>query len=153
MDIALENLFPVILIAVFIVRMILSARRPGKDARNAADRKQESAPVPVKKEKPEPGDFVPHWLEGEPAVKQAAPKKRRSLAEEFLSPENRDRSSPAAAVPRPAPESRDRSSPAAAVPAPESRAGRFPENLGYLPPLKQALVLGEILGPPKGLKG
>jgi hypothetical protein len=33
---------------------------------------------------------------------------------------------------------------------PRRRASRFPENLAYLPPLKQALVLAEILGPPKG---
>jgi hypothetical protein len=29
------------------------------------------------------------------------------------------------------------------------RAGSFPQNLEYLPPLKRALVLSEILGPPK----
>jgi hypothetical protein len=37
--------------------------------------------------------------------------------------------------------------------APKAAAGggaAFPQNLEYLPPLKRALVLSEILGPPKG---
>jgi hypothetical protein len=40
--------------------------------------------------------------------------------------------------------------PAAAAKAPKE-AGAFPGNLESLPPLKRAVVLSEILGPPKGL--
>jgi hypothetical protein len=32
-----------------------------------------------------------------------------------------------------------------------ARGKSFPENLSYLPPLKRAIVLAEILGSPKGL--
>jgi hypothetical protein len=56
---------------------------------------------------------------------------------------------PAAAV-HPAtakPAQRTAEAPATAAPV---RSGRFPGNLEYLPPLKRALVLSEILGPPKG---
>jgi hypothetical protein len=48
--------------------------------------------------------------------------------------------------------------PEAALPAPPPRprkaaegAGKFPGSLNYLPPLKRAVVLAEILGAPKGL--
>ncbi|WP_411044313.1 hypothetical protein [Treponema sp. TIM-1] len=41
-----------------------------------------------------------------------------------------------------------------AAPAPLRTAGRgFPENLNYLPALKRAVVLAEIMGPPKALQG
>jgi hypothetical protein len=46
------------------------------------------------------------------------------------------------------------SSPAAPVqPVSGHTGGGFPENLSYLPALKRAVVLAEIMGPPKGLSG
>ena len=43
------------------------------------------------------------------------------------------------------------SAPAKALTPLTKNSTRFPQNLDYLPPLKRALVLSEILGPPKGM--
>jgi hypothetical protein len=41
----------------------------------------------------------------------------------------------------------------AKVPAARTAEGGFPGNLNYLPALKRAMVLTEIMGPPKALRG
>jgi hypothetical protein len=73
-------------------------------------------------------------------------------------PERRSRKEPPRInkplAPEPALFSEIPSAPAAPVQSVSGRTGGgFPENLNYLPALKRAVVLAEIMGPPKGLSG
>jgi hypothetical protein len=71
-------------------------------------------------------------------------------------PERRSRKEPPRTSKAPAPEAVFSEIPSAPPPRPQAnRAGGkgFPENLAYLPALKRAMVLAEIIGPPKALQG
>ena len=46
-----------------------------------------------------------------------------------------------------------KATPGMTVPVPAVHGGKsFPQNLAHLPPLKQAVVMAEVLGPPKALQ-
>jgi hypothetical protein len=145
----LENLFPLVLVALFIFRIIVSLRRSGKKARTGAAENPNREDAPVKAKLEQSGaDFIPHWLEPEePVQKKKAPKKPRPLPLVEFPAGPLEAAPPAAALlPSAAPPRPVRK----AVPQAKTKAG-FPENLGHLPPLKQAVILGDILGPPKAM--
>jgi cytoskeletal protein RodZ len=173
MDFLLDNGFFILLgIAVFVVRLFLqfqakdrkknlpprnSAHVQPEDAedsrifyantRSASDyfkeqvKKPRTAPaqkaVPVQAQA---ADFRPHWLEPEEKPKPAArkaPRKQPAAVARTALPSAEPELTPE--TPKPAPRIR------------ETAVSGFPANLASLPPLKQAVVLAEILGNPRGL--
>jgi hypothetical protein len=127
MDELFSNIFvylPIILIILF--RILGTRNRAAGKGKPAA---AEPAPAPAsRKEKP------PEQA-GRP--RKGSPRTNNSISRTALFPE-----APLAAA---APEK----------PAGTGRAAGegFPENLNYLPALKRAMVLAEIMGPPKALQG
>lgn len=137
MDGVFETLLGLLPVAAFIAYRIIAARR-----KQAAAQRQvrDAAPLPV----PEAA---------RPAITAAYIEDDAEPV--FSAWELSANDPPPAPQPQPAEPSRAPSftepEPAASAALPQGTfsAPAFPENLRYLPPLKQALVLTEILGPPK----
>ena len=169
MDFLLDNGFFIILgIVVFVVRLFLQFQAKDKrknlppqdsayvqpedaedrrafyaNTRSASDYFKEQVKktpaAPVQKTAPvqvQAADFRPHWLEPEEKPKPA----RKAL-----------RKQPPAAIARTALPSAEPETPKPALRVRETAVSGFPGNLASLPPLKQAVVLAEILGNPRGL--
>jgi hypothetical protein len=171
MDFLLDNGFFIVLgVVIFAVRLFLQFQTKDKgkkspsgdsmyvqpedtensrisyaDTRGASDyfkkHIEESRTAPPRKTVPvqaRTADFQPHWLEPEekPRPARKAPRKQPpavpvSAALPSAEPE----------TPKPAPRVQEK----------ETVRSGFPGNLAYLPPLKQAVALAEILGTPRGL--
>jgi hypothetical protein len=130
MDEILGNFYILIPIAVVVVFRILAARKKGEPLTGSFSSPQAEAPG-----SPDDGeDYAPPRLS--PA---GARRKPEAPAVKPL----------AASAEAPPPESRPAKAGVSAAPPPPDRG--FPHNLERLPPLKRALVLSEILGPPKAL--
>ena len=138
-DSILNVLFIVVIIAVFVVRTILSAK---------------------KEKEPPPKVVIPVHFEDEkePAVKKiqaAIPKKPVKKAPLFetlpLDPAIEMPLSSQVQNKKKAPNAAASKSGPVRAPVIPPEPQRSPLNLDHLSPLKQAVVMAEILGPPKGL--
>ena len=139
-DIITNNIFILIPLAIFIAFRILEARKKHRDS--APEKK------PVLKEEHESGS-LPHWE----AEKQERFSGHGSAG---ISPSGVPLTSrmPVEVSPRLLSETGfgSMTQPASVAQPPERSSAAFPQNLSYLPSLKRALVMTEILGPPKGLQ-
>ncbi|MDR0730894.1 MAG: hypothetical protein LBF63_04440 [Treponema sp.] len=137
LDFIFENLIPIIIVTSVIIRIFVGIK-------NSA-RRQSAAPVP----KTNADDGMDVWSRLKPDDDddggRAKPEPYRAPAEysrPLLTPDPLHEAPPPAAVTRPP--AVERESPAAPGPGPLDR-------LDKLPPLRRAVILAEILGPPKGL--
>ena len=149
---SLINLIIVLIpISIFIGRTVVAVR------------KKHNKPPPKVQVRIEEED-LPHWMIREPAqaTKAPVPKKHKAAGNTFkghpkagdlaASIESAEREAPVQAIPA-------RKAPVKASLSPSSHektaaapAGRGLFNLAHLSPMKQAVVMAEILGPPKGLQ-
>jgi len=142
-DTFLNVLFIVVAAVVLVVRTILSTKK-----------KKEPPPkvvIPVHFEDDEPVYFKNRAKNESPKTTAAKPavKKAPALSLPLSTVTEIPLSNQAQSVKKAPDASPSKSGPVRApVPAPEQY---FPLNLGHLSPLKQAVVMAEILGPPKGL--
>jgi len=168
-DMSLNLVIVLFALAIFIGRTVVAARKKHKPASKKAPA---PAPVQVKKE----DDDLPHWLREPAHAKKAAAAPKQKAARNLrpnrpkagdLAAFIESHASVSAAIPVPEgnidPEGSRRQvpvkeAPARAIlasltekPAAVSSGGSL-FNLGKLSPLKQAVVMAEILGPPKGLQ-
>jgi hypothetical protein len=125
MDGVFENILALLPVAAFIAYRIIAARRK--------QTAQRTAPLPAREEARPAEPVFSAWelSANDPPLPPPEPVSAPSLAEaETFTPA---------------------STASATLSQGTFNAPVFPENLGYLPPLKRALVLTEILGPPKSL--
>ena len=144
-------IFIAVAAAIFIGRTVAQARK----RREAAEKKENAPPPPSPSPRPrvqtlhfeeKDDDYVPGYLKKSPPAAKTAKSaaKKPSLAAK-AAPVVRDTTPPV-------PANLDKLFPARAL----RSGGDLPEqgfafNLDHLSPLKQAIVMAEILGPPKGL--
>ena len=130
-DLIFNNIFILIPIALFIALRIIGARKK---------QQEKTAKEPVK-EKPHLLFFEEDYVDDdEPPAPSFIPERPRAFTpkkETTRVIEGDILELTSAPVKKPAPVKKSTAS--------------FPKNLDYLPPLKRALVLSEILGPPKGM--
>jgi hypothetical protein len=146
LEFSFENLVPVLFVVIAITRVLSAVRRRGK-----RDSGEDAPPPPARQpEKPvlNPAgtDFIPHW-ETEEAVRPAAARTKARKETPRLAPLAAES---AAAGDIPARASGTGREPVNSSPEFRPRTA-FPGNLEYLPSLKRAVVLAEILGKPRGL--
>ena len=136
--------FVIILIplAIFIGRIVVQARN-----RRNPPPPPPQIPVHFVDDDEDEGEFIPHTLSrGAPELRKTLPKKHEALTPSPVAAPRRDTAPPvsvAAASPKAPPTGRK----TGAV----SPGKSFPLNLNNLSPLKQAVVMAEILGTPKGM--
>ncbi|MDR2482569.1 MAG: hypothetical protein LBD08_02945 [Treponema sp.] len=121
MDGVFENILALVPVAAFIAYRIIASRRKQAAA-------QRTAPLPAREGARPAEPVFSAWELSANDPPPSPPAPAEPLRAEAITPE------PAVS----------------AVPSQGTfNAPAFPENLSYLPPLKRALVLTEILGPPK----
>jgi len=143
-DTFLNVLFIVVVAVVFIGRTILSAKK-----------KKEPPPkvvIPVHFEDDEPAYFKNKAANESPRTTTAKPaiKKAPALALPLSTITEIPLSNQVQSA-RKTPDASQAKTGPVRVPVPTPEQQRFPLNLNHLSPLKQAVVMAEILGPPKGL--
>jgi hypothetical protein len=131
----LDNFYILIPIAVIIYRIVSSSKK-----NKAGSKHQEVQAEPARPE------VLPEEDIPAPA-KKAAPKPKAAVK---AAPRPQKKEAPQIALSTDIPQAKP--APTAETSAQKAAAKkRFPETLEYLPPLKRAVILSEVLGSPKGL--
>jgi hypothetical protein len=148
-DFVFDNGIFFIVAAVFIGRLVLQLRRKGGE-----EKKKPSSPFPgFFREEAEEDDYKAEEEKRSYAQTRGSSDYLRELVLREAAVERAPKPPPPRPVISPAP---SYAIPASAHPPEEAtrplrgKAGAFPASLNRLPPLKQAVILAEILGPPKG---
>ena len=143
-DFLIDNIFIVIIAAVVIVVRILNARRKRDESSSAENR------TPLESDE-EPRPALGHWETEKKAPVYSAKSRPKASTSQHLSRRDLEPLSPAndnaAAVSYAPANTAQKTVSQNAIPKTP-----FPQNLDYLPAFKKAIVLSEILSPPKALR-
>ena len=134
-DYIFNNIYVLIPVALFIAIRIIEARKKRQAKLEEQNKKQVSETEEDYDEPPAPS-FIPAAAKKIPVHVPAVPL-RLSMETETVKTKVRE-------VPD------KNAGPAKTQASAKPASCGFPQNLDYLPPLKRALVLSEILGPPRG---
>jgi hypothetical protein len=141
----LVSVGPIVIMIPVIIKLVLGTRK------NAAAR-EEAQPVlaPVQNEEPGAWSLVPDDDEGEVPVKPTPiPAPAVFSKSQFATLPSSEPAFPASSDPAPPEPPLFREVPSARTKSPPA-AGLF-GHIGHLSPIRQAVILAEILGPPKGM--
>ena len=150
-DFLFDNFFIVITVVVVIVVRIVNARLKRNNDESAENRTSNRSSFFDEEKDDEPSSLLGHWETEKHAPAYSAKPRHRASASQPLSRRDLEPLTPAinnaAAVSH---------APAASTQKPVTQNDipktPFPQNLDYLPAFKKAIILSEILSPPKALR-